>query len=622
MIKKLHRKSICLVLPLFLFLLSLPVAYIMPRLRAKCAYRNLAEQFYQREMTGNTLNLHYSIADPSRFGIKESAPILPTYKPGAELLAASSVSEDLSTLQSIPFEYLDLEERHTCNLLRRNLERAKELASFPYYEDPLAPSLGVHSRLPILLAEYSFRSLKDVEDYLSLLEQSGPYLASMLIYEKEKIAAGLSPSSASLLQAAKECDSIITITELENGTHFLQTGFQERLHELPSNEPLDPKYIESLTARNNMLLAKVFYPAYQKLSQALRYLATGVPETTHGLAAFPDGKKYYKALLCSKTGSDRSPEEALELFQNTFLQELDTLRRLTSQHPGLTKASDPDGPSGHGFTVTDSQTPTMQTTSGTPDAMLRDLQKQIATEFPNLPVNIHTVVKSVSPALQKILSPAFYLTSPIDMIDTNVIYVNPASTSRGLDLYTTLAHEGFPGHLYQNAYSSIHLLSLNDSRLRQLLQCGGYLEGWAVYAGQCSYDYASSILQQRGLNEDALRVQLEKHQNLLRLCLYSLLDVMIHYENISRDALEDYLLHLGITDTHGVDSIYEYICNEPCNYPMYCLGYLEIMELRETARDLWLDHYTPLSFHRFLLEWGPSDFQGLRDMMTIYNHGY
>ncbi|MFR5970913.1 MAG: DUF885 family protein [Clostridium sp.] len=54
--------------------------------------------------------------------------------------------------------------------------------------------------------------------------------------------------------------------------------------------------------------------------------------------------------------------------------------------------------------------------------------------------------------VRKLLSPAFYLTPPIDEPAANVIYINHAAKYRHQNLHATLAHEGYPGHLFQNCY--------------------------------------------------------------------------------------------------------------------------------------------------------------------------
>ena len=63
-------------------------------------------------------------------------------------------------------------------------------------------------------------------------------------------------------------------------------------------------------------------------------------------------------------------------------------------------------------------------------------------------------VKDVVPSLEPYSAPAFYLTTPLGDSDNNVIYINRRNSPQGLELYTTLAHEGFPGHLYQTVYSN------------------------------------------------------------------------------------------------------------------------------------------------------------------------
>lgn len=71
----------------------------------------------------------------------------------------------------------------------------------------------------------------------------------------------------------------------------------------------------------------------------------------------------------------------------------------------------------------------------------------------------------------------------IDNTKENVIYINQGHIPDDLDFYTTLAHEGYPGHLYQTTYFA----STNPAPLRSLLNFGGYTEGWATYSEMMSY---------------------------------------------------------------------------------------------------------------------------------------
>ena len=108
---------------------------------------------------------------------------------------------------------------------------------------------------------------------------------------------------------------------------------------------------------------------------------------------------------------------------------------------------------------------------------------------------------------------------------------------------------------------------------------------------------------------------MEKHNRSLQLCLYSLLDIMIHYENASYNQIAKMLEGFGFTDSSSVKAVYAYIVQEPCNYLKYYLGYLEILSLQEKAKELWQSGYSDLRFHTFYLDCGPSDFTSLEERL-------
>lgn len=592
--------------------------------RGQLAFQRLSRDLFREEMTANTLSMHYTLAYPENFGIRDYAPTLPCYTKDTyakETLRLTQLLSKLDTLnksslsgnQSFSKSSSSSPAALTCTLLRRSLALELEMAEFPFYEEPLSPTQGSQSQLPILLGEYTFRRKRDVEDYLSLLSQTGTYFESLLLYEQEKQQAGTLMSAPSLLQAAKQCDTIVTSYALEEGTHFLQTGFRERLQELDRIEPLTQEEMDSYIRENERLLWEVLLPAYQNLGKGLMELVPLAPARTEGLAALPKGREYYACLLRRETGSSRTPGEAKELLQQVFLEEYRTIKALAEEYPGCVQALETGTCQDLGF-------------SDTGD-MLADLKSRICRDFPRIATEQEgwtdgyppAQIKSVSPSLQDCSAPAYYLTAPMDDIDSNVIYLNPRNASSQLELYTTLAHEGYPGHLYQNAYTSVRLLSaFEDNRLRQLLWYGGYLEGWALYVEFTSFDYASRLLKEQDRPVDAVAVQIEKHNRSLQLCLYSLLDLMIHEEGASLSQISDYLGELGLSDPESASRIYQYICQSPCNYLKYYLGYLEILELKKTAEALWGSDYCDLSFHEFLLETGPADFTTLGEELLLY----
>ena len=325
--------------------------------------------------------------------------------------------------------------------------------------------------LLILLAEYTFRSRRDVTDYLALLDQVDDYFASLLLYEQEKAAAGFLMPDVSLEKVQKQCDTIVTIQELAQGTHFLQTTFEDRLVELQAQGILSAEVVSSFLKENDRLLTTVVQPAYATLSEGLYSLETsgsagqtssisqaspgGIIDTSgalpKGLALLPDGKTYYHHLLFAETGSSRSEKELVQMLLAQFQEEQAAIRSLTQQSPSLLSMLS------EGITE-DFPIPE-------PEEMLSDLQSRMINDFP------------VS---------------------------NPPPSFTVKDF------------LYQTVYSNRAFLDKDMDPVRKLIWYGGYLEGWALYVEFISYDYAADLLEQCGQSDAAQAALLEKHTQIGR----------------------------------------------------------------------------------------------------------
>ena len=570
-------------------------------------FHSLATDLFRDEMLSNTLNMHYTLAYPGNFGIQDYEVVLPCYSYENVLAGQTQTENLLGRLKSLDADKLSGQAGFTHALLVDSLENSLALSNLSLYEEPLSPSSGMQSQLPILLAEYTFRSEQDVEDYLELLDQTDEYFEALLTFEQEKAAAGLLMASSSIKKVVEQCDTILSEKELDAEMHFLQTTFQERLQELIADGLLTSEKAQSYTAQNNRLLRTVMQPAYEALGDGLLVLED--PEIPlRGLASKPQGTTYYEHLLRSQTGSERPVAEIKTMIAQHFDQEYATFSNILVKNPTLVELP-------YDILLTE-HFPLQNATQ-----MLADLQARMSDDFPPLSEEeaLPTVsVKTVSESLEDYCAPAFYLTPPLDDTSQNAIYINEKSTPAGLELYTTLAHEGYPGHMYQTVYHNRAVMQEKPdaiSNVRELLWYGGYLEGWALYVEFLSYDYAAQMYTDRGNEELAAAVQLAKHNRSLLLGLYSLMDIMIHYENADRQQVAALLKSFGITNEASVSAIYQYIAEEPTNYLKYYLGYLEILALKEQAQKLWGDAYTNLEFHTFLLQSGPADFSLLEEAL-------
>ncbi len=565
-------------------------------------FRLLSRDLFISELSGDTLSLHYTLAYPEKFNLDAQAA-LPSCRAASDEDAAY-IRSLLNQLSRIDSRRLNQEDAYTYGLLTRYLRLQLSGCAFPYYREPLSPYSGAQSSLPILLADYTFRSGKDVEDYLQILDQTDTYFDSMIQYEEEKSAQGLFMSDASAEMIIQQCSSIMDEDALSSGTHFLHSTFTERLNKLKSDGLIDQQQYDMWCSENDRLLTTVMAPAYEKTADAFTVLS-GSGLNDGGLCHFPYGKDYYEYLLALNTGSSKSISEIKQLLFQDFQQNYHSFISLLQEHPELSS-----------YHYESADLP-----FSSPEEMLNDLQTRMSEDFPSFPdtgenfVPVCTI-KRVSPSMEEYSSPAYYLTPPIDDLGSNIIYINHKNQPDSLTLYTTLAHEGYPGHLYQTVYSQLHFNNQNNTAIRSILHYGGYVEGWAYYVENMSYLYAQSIAADDP-SASAWYEACRLNRN-LQLGMYSLLDIAIHYEGADTSQVQQILSKIGISDPQAAEAVYQYIAQEPVTYLKYYLGYLEFQELKTEAEELWGEGFTNKRFHQFVLETGPSDFQGLKERLKAF----
>ena len=577
-------------------------SYLLTNDRRK--FKELTEDLFYSELSGDTLSLHYTLAYPENYDLNPDAS-LPCYQAGSAD-GSADIQATLDRLSEISPDKLSENDAFAYKLLKRYLELSLKGESFAYYDEPLSPSSGMQSGLPILLADYTFRSSKDVEDYLDLLDQTDTYFQGLMLYEQEKAKEGLFMADYSAEKVVEQCDAIMDKDALSSGDHFLHETFEERVTALEKEGLITAEQKAGYLSENDRLLTTVMQPAYEALGDAF-ILLEGSGINQMGLYYHPDGKAYYEYLLAHKTGSERSIAEIKQLLYEDFQSNYAALLSLIQEYPDLADyASDAEA----------------LLPFEAPGEMLEDLQNRMSEDFPSFPASNKQfipscTIKSVSDSMEDYSSPAYYLTPPIDDMSSNIIYINHKNMPDLLTLYTTLAHEGYPGHLYQTVYSQLYMNQQDASCIRYLLHYGGYVEGWALYVENLSYEYAKQLVRDDSLATawyEACRL----NRN-IQLCMYSLLDIAIHHEGAMPADVQKILSRIGITSPQTARAVYEYIAEEPCNYPKYYVGYLEFTKLQKEARSLWGDNFSLQTFHQFVLETGPCDFTSLGEQLTRYS---
>lgn len=550
------------------------------------------KELAMESLTDNPFELHYTIAYPEKMGLEHLSTNLIPFEESSYMTGKEIWLERAETLTRLSSARLNKENSFLYSILERYVNLQLKSLEFPYYENPLSSSGGVHSQLPILLSEYAFRCKEDVEKYFLLLSQIPAYLNGISNYTKVQERNGISIYTKTLEEVKKQCLELFPKTQLENNTHFLQTSFEDRVQELITEGIITDKEASDYIARNTSLLKTKLQPAYEALANSIDSL-NGTP-TLSGLAAYPKGKEYYALLLSANTGSDKTVDDIQSMLYKRYDMLYKQYTTLLEQGTQVQNWIFPiDGHS----------------------EMLQHLHNTAQEHFPALTTvtgyALQTVqLKNVNGILANMSAPAFYMTPPMDDNAEHTIYINPDADMQSLDLYTTLAHEGFPGHLYQTVYSQTAMNTNHEPLIRQLLYYGGFTEGWAVYAELYSYDFAAATCDE-GLHDTLELTRLNRE---IQLCLCSILDIYIHYDAASLQDVEKLLKTLGLNSS-SAQSIYTAICDAPANYPKYYVGYLEILELKDLATELWGENYSDYAFHEWILTSGPADFGSLAEKL-------
>ena len=572
-----HRKKIFLILPccLLVILISfLSGNAFWSSLHAESSdrqFRTFTRSLFQTEVSANTISLHYTLRSPSDYGI---ADIPATYGSLSSdpVAAKASVRNVLSSLQEFDPDTLSSENALTFKILDTYLKNASTGTDYLLYQEPLGPVSGIHTQLPVLLSEYSFYDTQDVETYLAILKETPSYFDSVIRFEQKKAASGLFMPDYQADSVLDTCQSFIDMGK-EN---YLVSTFNERIASLdllPENKK------DSFQKENMKLVTEEIYPAYQNLITAIKSLK-GKGMNEQGLSHFPYGKKYYEYLVRQTTGCNESISRLRLMTRAQILEDLSAMQKvLFPADAALTQAS------------------VLEQTS--PDSMLDDLRSKITDTFPEIP-DVDFQVKYVPESMRDYLSPAFYMIPAIDNLTENVIYINNGQTASGLNLYTTLAHEGYPGHLYQTVYFS----ASEPDPIRSILDFGGYVAGWATYAEMMSYYLAPLPKTEASL--------LQKNSSVI-LGLYALADMGIHYDGWSVTDTVRFFSDYGINDPNAVQSVYKLIIGSPANYLKYYIGYLKFYELKKEMADALGNQFSQKEFHRAVLDVGPAPFEIVYD---------
>lgn len=546
------------------------------RLNSDTSFREYTDMLFRENVSCDALSLNYTLSHPEKYGISKTVGGFSPISVSDQKKEASEGENLLAKLETFNKDDLTLWEKILYDNLKYTFEMIEKQDEYFLFSRPFSPVTGLQAQLPVLLAEYTFDCKEDIENYFSLLRSLPSYFESVLVFYDHQKEAGLLPCQTTMKHIQEQCQTFLS----DKGWKLLLTSFQKRLKQC---DFLDEGEIFDYQKENKSLVKKQLVHAYENLVAGLESRTPYCPENG-ALCHYPKGQEYYRYLFASETGSATSPEDYMNLLKTQLKKSKNTLLSYAKKDASLFA----------NINLTPAK-------GISPENQLAHLATAMKKDFPEMD-SVQCNISYVDSSLEEYLSPAFYLTPPLDSYEENVIYLNGSDRFAGTDLFTTLAHEGYPGHLYQNVYHR----SQNHPLLSYALNFNGYTEGWATYAEIYSYKYLGYKKEEIGILRNNMIVS---------LCLYGICDIGIHMLGWSPEDVYAFLTQNGSYDRETSDSLYENIIDEPGSYLKYTIGYMEFSRLKKTAKSHQGDSFSEKEFHRYVLSAGPSAFPTLESYM-------
>lgn len=554
-------------------------SFTKEEIKVQSQFENYLHDIFVEDMTSNSITLHFSLENPSEYGIE---PIEPTWGD----LNFTDISDDIkdvndSYTELLTFDYdsLTYEQQLIYDILKLYLENEKKGADGYLCYSAFAPMSGVHSELPIIFSGYDFREQRDIEDYLQLLSTSYDYVKACCDYELARLDEGHALSVYSLKQVIEQCEEFIN-----SNPNSLRPVFEEDINNF---EGLSQEEISNYLSKFDDAMKESLIPAYKLIIDTMNTIIEnkGTNSSEGGVCLQPGGKKYYEYLVRDNTGSSLSVDELFEKIEDLQSKYLTKFLSMMALYPNLYSE------------LSDYVYPTNE-----PTEMLELLIDALEEDFPSA-VSDRFKINYVPESLQSMMNPAYYLVPPIDNYNVNNIYINNNPDYAHMNLFSTVAHEGFPGHMYQTNY----FYSTEPHYFRSDLNFSGYTEGWAHYIeNSYSYKYA-------GMNKSLAKAS--EINGYMGFSIYCLCDIGINYYGWTLSETKDYVRQTFNLDDATIEELFYTLADDPAVYLRYYVGASEIITLKETAMDTLGEGFDIKEFHRFLLEIGPCQFDVIADRM-------
>lgn len=529
-------------------------------------FNDILDQIVVELADGEGMSLHYIFEHPENYGVKKENDFGKIEADPAEY--AEQCKKFQTMLSGV--NRADLTKGQQVNYDRLMYEIQLGLAGTNINSHVYCGLFSSHGNvidnLSTMITEYAFIEKKDVDDFLETMDTLPKFLTDLLDVAETRYGKEGCYLNENMIE-----DTISNINGITaKKDNPLKAAFAANLKDLGLSADEEAEYIR----RYDEKLDKVVFPALNDMAEKLRKFYDYCSDEPFGLASMKGGKEYFEYAMQGTLGTDMTAEETFDYLKKKFDAEYEELVALFWKNPSLFMD----------FTYKDyTETDAVK--------MLDSLKEYIKKDYP-LINDTKYIVSDLPEALRVPGVLAYFLTPQVDNEDRKVIRFNPNGVDDPVEFFSTLAHEGYPGHLYQDEFFA---RCEGHHALNKLLSYTGYMEGWAVVAGQNAYNY---------IIDDADCAFMYAINYNLTMDLVALAAIGVHYKGWTEEDLAEFYKPYGY-DEYAADFIEEIIA-DPFVFLPYTAGrYLML----DTLEELENKGYTPVEAKTAVLNIGPCSFE-------------
>lgn len=545
------------------------------------------KQEFVESMEQSYPNTHIILENPKDYGVDTSKTKVQIDKELNE--TTMKENKELNEKSAKAFKEFDRdtlsdEQKETYDIYSYMLDYTTEMndSKFDYMSMPLESMTGMHTQLPTLFSDWTLRNEQDVKDVITLMKSVRPYMDSILAYTKKQEEKGTLMLD---IKSVKEyCEKVVK----EDVNSSVLTGLNESIDNLKLGDDKTKQYKAEL----KKAFQEYFLPAYSDIIKTMKELDSS-KNNTLGLSHMKNGKEYYELLFKQATGTDKSIEDIKKELNSMSRSSLLAVQSVISKNKNL---------------YDEYVNGKIKTKYKDFESMLKDLDKDIKDDFPS----VGTLNYRIRPIGEDLASggvAAYFNIPALDGTTPKQIRVNmmeDALDVQSLETFSTVAHEGIPGHMYQIAYA---YKNVKDPWRNSMASFLGYTEGYATYTELYALKYLD------GVSADA--VKLQQNMVVYQDCLIALADIGIHYEGWTKEDLSNFLEEngLGVSD---VSDFYNQLQANPTAILSYYVGYVQIANLKKDAQEELKDKFNDRDFHEAILKSGAAPFHVVEENVKDY----